>query len=102
MRRMSLLLADLMGMAGWSFLTNHGRAVLVLADRPDVRLTDLALELGVTGRTAFGIVSDLTAAGYVVKERVGRRNRYLLNEQLPLPETIGRSPTLGDFVGLFS
>lgn len=88
-------------MATWTFLTNHARAVLVLADQPDARLTDLALALGVTERSASAIVSDLTAGGYVVKERIGRRNRYLINERLPLDDTIGTRPTVGDLLDLF-
>lgn len=88
-------------MATWRFLTNHARAVLVLAEQPDTRLTDLALSLGVTERSASAIVSDLTADGYVVKERIGRRNRYLINEQLPLLNTTGAHPTVGDLLHLF-
>jgi hypothetical protein len=41
-----------------------------------VRLRDIAASLGITERSAHGIVTDLAAAGYVVKQRDGRRNRY--------------------------
>jgi len=58
----------------WSFLTNHARALLLIAEDPDTRLRDLALALSVTERTAYGIVVDLAEAGYVVKEKDGRRN----------------------------
>jgi hypothetical protein len=42
-----------------------------------VRLRDIATTLGVTERSAFGIVTGLTAAGYVVndKEAAGRGHR---------------------------
>jgi DNA-binding IclR family transcriptional regulator len=56
-------------MSGWSFLTNHARALLFIAHDPETRLRDLAAALDVTERTAYGLVVDLTAAGYVVKER---------------------------------
>ena len=85
---------------GWSFLTNHARALLAIADRPDARLRDLAATLGVTERTAFGIVTDLAEAGYVVKERQGRRNRYHVQEHLPLPADIGRERTIGEVLDL--
>jgi DNA-binding MarR family transcriptional regulator len=62
--------------AEWSFLTNHARALLCIARDPGVRLRDIAATLGITERTAFGIVADLTEAGYVLKTRDGRRNRY--------------------------
>jgi DNA-binding IclR family transcriptional regulator len=41
-----------------------------------VRLRDIAARVGITERGAYGIVTDLTDAGYVVKARDGRRNRY--------------------------
>ena len=87
-------------MATWSFLTNHARVLLAIADQPDVRLRDLAVTLGVTERTAFGIVADLTEAGYVVKEREGRRNRYQIQEHLPLPADVGRERTIGEVLDL--
>jgi DNA-binding IclR family transcriptional regulator len=62
--------------AKWGFLTNHARVLLCIAHDPGVRLRDIAASLGITERSAYGIVTDLTAAGYVVKEKDGRRNRY--------------------------
>ena len=58
--------------AKWGFLTNHGRALLCIAHDPDVRLRDLATTLEITERSAYAIVSDLTEAGYVLKNRDGR------------------------------
>lgn len=87
-------------MVGWTFLTNHARALLFIAETPDARLRDLAAALEVTERTAFGIVADLTDAGYVVKERDGRRNRYHIQEHLPLPDGIGHERTVGEVLDL--
>src|SRR5688500_11444556 len=87
-------------MTEWSFLTNHGRALLYIAQNSDARLRDLASALGVTERTAYGIVVDLTAAGYVVKEKDGRRNRYHVQEHLPLREPTSRERTIGDVLDL--
>jgi DNA-binding MarR family transcriptional regulator len=58
-------------MSEWSFLTNHARALLCIAHDPGVRLRDIGATLGITERTAFGIVTDLTDAGYVVKNKDG-------------------------------
>ena len=71
-------------MADWSFLTNHARVLLCIAHDPGVRLRDIAARVGVTERTAYGIVTDLTEAGYVVKQKDGRRNRYQIQAHLPL------------------
>ena len=87
-------------MAEWSFLTNHARALVCIARDPGVRLRDIAAVLDVTERRAFGIVTDLTDAGYVLKEKDGRRNRYRIQDHLPLRITIGREPTIGEVLGV--
>jgi DNA-binding transcriptional ArsR family regulator len=84
----------------WSFLTNHARALLFIAHDPDARLIDLAHAIGVTERTAYGIVVDLTDAGYVVKEKDGRRNRYHVQEDVPLRDAISRERTIGEVLDL--
>ena len=84
----------------WSFLTNHGRALLQIARDPNVRLRDIAAALDITERSAYAIVSDLTDAGYVLKERDGRRNRYVVQHHLPLPEASVRARTIGEVVDL--
>ena len=89
-------------MAQWSFLTNHARALVCIAHDPGVRLREIAAALGITERTAVGIVGDLTEAGYVVKEKDGRRNRYRIQEHLPLPEAIARERTIGEVLGLLT
>ncbi len=89
-------------MADWSFLTNHARVLLCIADDPGVRLRDIAARVNVTERTAYGIVSDLTEAGYVVKHKDGRRNRYQIQAHLPLPETDNRERTIGEILALLA
>jgi len=88
--------------ADWSFLTNHARVLLCIARDPGVRLRDIAARAGVTERTAYGIVTDLTRAGYVVKHRDGRRNRYQIQAHLPLPETDSRKHTIGEILVLLT
>lgn len=87
-------------MTQWGFFTNHARALLFTAEYSDARLRDLAAALGITERTAYGIVADLTEAGYVVKHRDGRRNRYEIQTHLPLPDPIGRERTIGEMLEL--
>jgi len=85
----------------WGFLTNHARALVCIAHDPGVRMRDIATSLSITERSAFGIVTDLATAGYVVKHKDGRRNRYRIQEHLPLPEDIGRERTVGEVLDLF-
>jgi hypothetical protein len=84
----------------WSFLTNHGRALLCIADNPDVRMRDIAASLDITERRAHGIVADLTDAGYLIKIKEGRRNRYEIQSHLPLPEPTGRERAIGEVLDL--
>jgi IclR-like helix-turn-helix domain-containing protein len=89
-------------MGQWSFITNHARVLLLLAGDPDARLRDLAAALDITERTAYGIVTDLVEAGYLIKQRGGRRNRYHIQEHLPLPDPIGRERTIGEVLELLT
>jgi hypothetical protein len=86
----------------WTFLTNHGRVLLCIASDPGVRLRDIAASLGITERSAYGIVTDLAQAGYVVKEKEGRRNRYQIQAHLPLPEPASQERTVGEVLALLT
>jgi len=86
----------------WTFLTNHGRALLCIANDAGVRLRDIAARLDITERTAYGIVTDLAQAGYIVKQKDGRRNRYQIQAHLPLPEPSSQERTLGEVLALLT
>jgi MarR family len=92
--------ANLRGMAEWSFLTNHARVLLYIAHDPGARLRDISASLGITERTAHGIITDLAEAGYVVKQKDGRRNRYRIEADLPLRETGSREPAIGEVLAV--
>ena len=89
-------------MEGWSFLTNHARVLLCIAGDPGARLRDIAASLGITERSAYGILTDLTAAGYVVKQKDGRRNRYQIQSHLPLPEPASQQPAIGEVLDVLA
>ena len=88
-------------MESWSFLANHARVLLCLAHDPGARVVgDIGASLGITDRSAYGIITDLTAAGYVVKHKDGRRNRYQIQARLPLPEPASQEPAIGEVLAL--
>src|SRR6266480_2142707 len=89
-------------MESWSFLTNHARVLLCIARDPGVRLRDLAASLGITERSAHGIVTELAGAGYVIKQKDGRRNRYQIQAHLPLPEPASQEPAIGEVLALLA
>jgi hypothetical protein len=86
----------------WTFLTTHARVMLLVARDPGVRLRDIAASLDITERSAFGIIADLVEAGYMVKEKNGRRNRYHIQAHRPLPEPDGRERTVGEILALLT
>jgi hypothetical protein len=89
-------------MTSWSFLTNHARVLLCIAHDPGARLRDISASLGITERSAHGIVTDLAKAGYVVKQKDGRRNRYQVQVHLPVPGPGTREPAIGEIAALFA
>jgi hypothetical protein len=84
----------------WGFLTNQARVLLCIAHDPGARLRDIAASLGITDRSVHGIVTDLTAAGYVVKQKDGRRNCYQIQAHRPLPEPASQEPAIGEVLAL--
>lgn len=86
----------------WGFLTKHAQALLCIANDPGVRLREIATTLGITERAAFGIVTDLVEAGYVLKDKQGRRNRYQVQVDRLLPEDLLQRRTVGELVDLLA
>ncbi len=66
---------------GWRFVTNHTQVLLCIANNPEIRLRDIAPIVGITERAAQRIVADLVEAGFVKRDRVGRRNVYKINRR---------------------
>jgi DNA-binding MarR family transcriptional regulator len=62
---------------GWSFLTNHARVLLCIANDPGVRLREIGDAVGITERAAHRIVTELADAGYISRARVGRREQRI-------------------------
>lgn len=82
----------------WRFVTNHAHVLECIAVDPEARLRDIAHNVGITERTVAQIVGDLERAGYLTKERDGRRNRYEVHGELPLRHPRHRHRTVGDLI----
>jgi DNA-binding Lrp family transcriptional regulator len=85
-------------MTNWTLLTNHGHVMVYLASNPEARLRDLATVVGITERAAQRIVNDLVEDGYLLKEKVGRRNRYRLNRNAPMRHPIEKDHSVGELL----
>lgn len=84
--------------AGWTFLTNHGHVLVCIALDPDVLLSEIAERVGIRERAAHRIVTELVDAGYVRRERVGRRNHYTIDPRLPLRHPLEREHIIGELL----
>jgi DNA-binding MarR family transcriptional regulator len=86
----------------WRFVTNHTQVLLCIARDADARLRDIALMVGITERAAQRIVSDLIEAGFVERQRVGRRNRYLVNRSAAMRHPAQYGHEIGELLDLLS
>src|ERR687898_2157562 len=86
----------------WDFLTNHAHVLVCVARDPGIRLRDIATAVGITERAAHRILSELVDEGYVLRERLGRRNRYQVNHELPLRHPLVQEREVGDLLKVLS
>ncbi len=89
-------------MASWGFLTTHARVLLCIAHDPGARLRDIAARLGITERSAHSTITDLAEAGYLIRQKDGRRNRYQIQVHLPAPGPGAREPAIEQVLALFA
>ncbi len=82
----------------WTFLTNHAHVLVCIAENPDIRGREIADEVGISERAVQGIISDLVDAGYVVREREGRRNHYTVNAEGGLRHPLEEDHTVGELL----
>jgi MarR family len=86
----------------WTLLTGHGHVLVEIARDPEARLRDISAAAGITERTAQAIVTDLEAAGYVVRTRVGRRTRYTVNHDSLFRHPAQDGLRVGPFLALLA
>jgi len=82
----------------WTFLTNHGHVLVCVAMDPGIRGRDIAARVGITERAAQSIIADLVAEGYVTRTRVGRRNHYDIQSDLPFRHPVERGHPIGELL----
>jgi hypothetical protein len=82
------------GSLRWTFLTNHAHVLLCLARSPELRLRDVAVEVGVTERAVQRIVADLEEGGYLTRRRSGRQNAYEINPEGPMRHPVEAHATV--------
>ena len=86
----------------WTFLTNHAQVLICIAEEPGVRLRDLGERVGITERATHRIVTELADAGYITRNRTGRRNTYIVHADLPLPDALARNQRVGELLTILT
>jgi DNA-binding MarR family transcriptional regulator len=86
----------------WTFLTNHALVLVCIARDPGVRLREIGERVGMTERAAHRIVSELVEAGYITRARNGRRNRYTISTEFPLPDPIVHHQRVGELLAILT
>jgi predicted transcriptional regulator len=86
----------------WSFLTNHARVLLCIAQDPGIRLREIGEAVGITERAAHRIVVELADAGYLSRTRNGRRTHYTIQSHLPVPDPLAREQKIGDLLAVLA
>ena len=84
----------------WRFLTSHAQILLAVHRDPEMRMRDLAIAVGVTERRAQESISELVAAGFLKRERIGRHNRYMVRADLRVRHPDWGEHNLGDVLSL--
>jgi DNA-binding MarR family transcriptional regulator len=79
----------------WTFVTNHTQVLLAIYRDGDLRLRDIAATVRITERAAQRIVADLIEGGYITRERVGRRNHYVVNPEIKMRHPAQREQDVG-------
>ena len=87
-------------MKEWSLITNHGLVLAAISRNSNKTIRQIGDDVGITERTAYGIVVDLEKAGYIKRTKVGTRNMYTINPDMPLVKRLSDA-SVGDLLALF-
>jgi len=89
-------------MGDWTFFSNYGHVLVCLSRDREVRLRDVAAEVGITERAVQKIVHDLQEAGFLTVTKQGRCNRYRINRRKSLRHSLESQCTVGKLLALVS
>ncbi len=87
-------------MSEWNLITNHGLVLASISRNSNNTIREMGDDVGITERTAYGIVVDLEKAGYIKRTRVGARNTYSINPDIPIVSRLSNA-SVGDLLTLF-
>jgi DNA-binding MarR family transcriptional regulator len=86
----------------WTFLTNHAHVLVALSRDSTLRQRDLGYAIGITPGAVQRILDDLEQAGYLKREKVGRRNQYEIITRTPLRHPLEDQHTVGELLDMLN
>ena len=87
-------------MSTWTFVTNHGSVLALVAEHGEITAWDIAVRLGITERSVRRIIDDLEKESYIRKRRIGRSNRYTVRRDQPLRQPGQRDTVVGELLNV--
>ena len=85
-------------MPSWTFITNHGAVLALVAKQGQITGREIANILGITERSVLRIISDLETDGYVTRTREGRLNHYQVDHEMPMLHPQTRDVVVGELL----
>ena len=71
-------------MSDWTFITNHGLVLAIIAKNPEKTAREISGDVGITERTIHKIIINLEQEGYIERVKVGRQNTYRIHPDVPI------------------
>jgi DNA-binding MarR family transcriptional regulator len=82
----------------WTFLTNHAHVLIAISRDRALRQREIADLVGITEGAVQRILHELEDAGYLRRERIGRRNRYEVVAETSLRHPLERDHTIAEIL----
>jgi predicted transcriptional regulator len=85
-------------MSEWTLISNHGLVLAYIAKNPRNTAREIASAINITEWTVRKIIDDLEVAGYIERQKVGRRNIYRINPHPHMRHETIRDVRVGDLL----
>jgi predicted ArsR family transcriptional regulator len=86
----------------WTFLTNHSQVLLCIARNQRMTAKEIAEVVGITERAVQRLIRDLEESAYIMRVRVGRHNRYMINTNQPMRHPAQGGRPIGELIDLLT
>ena len=85
-------------MSEWTFITNHGAVLALVAEHGQITARDIGMRLNLAERSVHRIIGELESEGYIDKQREGRLNYYRVRRDMPLRREDRRNVAVGSLL----